>query len=100
MRSVAMMERDPDLAEVILALRHTGGFSRRLDRWQQEGHEHPDYGNHDQQFDQGKSAASVAVHVTKPRKSTWLELANYRHMQMNCQMQMIFVRVLIRWVGE
>jgi hypothetical protein len=48
-----------NLPQMILALRSSPGFSRGLNRRQQQGDQHADNRNHDKQLDESKTALSA-----------------------------------------
>src|SRR5439155_27385786 len=51
---------DADLLEVVGALRPAGGLAGRLDRWQQQGNEDRDDGDHHEKLDQRKPETARA----------------------------------------
>jgi hypothetical protein len=54
---VEILCRHAELPQLMLALCATSGFSSRLNRRQQERHQHADHGDHNQKLNQGESAA-------------------------------------------
>jgi hypothetical protein len=54
-----VVHRQSDLLEMVAALGAAGRLPRLLHRRQQQRDEDADDGDHDQQFDQGKSAMSI-----------------------------------------
>jgi len=44
---MVVVQCDPDLTEIVLALRAPSRFARRLHRRQQKRYQYPDDGNHD-----------------------------------------------------
>ena len=53
-----VVQGQPELFEIILALSSPSGFTGRLNSWKQQGDEHRDDGNHDQQLNQGEPASA------------------------------------------
>jgi hypothetical protein len=51
-RTNEVVNSDPDLLQVVSTLRATRRFAGGLNRWQQQGDQDSDNGNHDQQFDE------------------------------------------------
>jgi hypothetical protein len=62
------VQRESNLLQIVFALRTPGRFPRLLNRWQQQGDQHADDGNHHQKLDQGKPTRS-AMHDTPFRKN-------------------------------
>ena len=52
-----VVNRQPDLLEVVIALRAAGRLAGRLHRGQEQGHEHANNGDHHEQFHQRKRRA-------------------------------------------
>jgi len=52
---MVIVQRQPDLLQVVLALCASSGFASLLNRWQQQGYQNGDDRNHHQQFNQRKS---------------------------------------------
>ena len=52
---VKVVNGQPDLFEMVLALHPAGRLSSGLHRWQKQGDEHADNGNDDEEFDERKS---------------------------------------------
>jgi hypothetical protein len=61
MQIVVVLQRQPDLLEIVLGLRAPRRFASLLHGRKQQGHKDSDKGNHHQQFDQRKSAASATA---------------------------------------
>ena len=57
MNIVVAVKGDADLFQRIFALRPSGGFASLLNGWQQQGDKDRNNRNHDEQFNQCKSAA-------------------------------------------
>src|SRR5262245_4044505 len=54
-----IVQGDPHLPEIVLALRTPGRLPRLLNRREQQGHEDGDDGDHHQEFDQRKRRAAA-----------------------------------------
>src|SRR3954465_505756 len=59
-----ILQRDPDVLQMILALGAPCRLARRLDRGQQQSHQNADDCNHNQQFDQRKCTTHVKLRHT------------------------------------
>jgi hypothetical protein len=55
---VIVVDRQPDLLEVVAAAHPPRGFASSLDGGQQQPDQHTDDRNHDQQFDQRKTGSA------------------------------------------
>src|SRR5262249_33105394 len=64
-RVVVEVQGQPDLVEVVAARRALGRFADLLDRRDQQSDQHGDDGDHDQQLDEGETAA--LAHATFSR---------------------------------
>src|SRR5262249_43666768 len=66
MRIVMGLPGQADLLQVVHALRAAGCFTRSLHGWQQQRDEDANDRNHDEQFDQCKSAMTTRFHEFVP----------------------------------
>ena len=64
---MVVVQRQPDLLQVVDALGTTGRLAGRLNRRQQQGDEHRNDRDHHEQFDQGKTA-TTQCHDVRPRR--------------------------------
>jgi hypothetical protein len=64
-----VLDAEADLTQMILTLRAAGGLARRLNRWQQQGNEDANNGNHDEQFDESKCSRELHQN-SLPREGT------------------------------
>ena len=58
-RAVIVVQREPDLLQVVDALRPPGGLAGRLHGGQEQGDQDGDDRDHHQQFDQGETAGAL-----------------------------------------
>jgi len=56
---VVVVHRDPNLLQVVHALRSPRGLAGRLDGRQEQGHQNPNDGDHHQQLDQRKTDSTT-----------------------------------------
>ena len=57
-RRYKVIERQPDLPQVVRALNAPGSLACGLDGGQEEAHQDADYGDGDEQFEQGEARTS------------------------------------------